>query len=81
MATARGARHPCGAVEELVDVRALGCPRQGCGAIEGACKVRGWQLLTIYDDVLSGKSMAKRDGVKKALDAATSGEAVIALGG
>ena len=41
----------------------------------------GLAVADDLDDVLSGKSMAKRDGVKKALDAATSGEAVIALGG
>ncbi len=43
-------------------------------AINGECAHRGWVLLRIEEDVLSGKSL-KRPGLQAALDACRSGEA------
>jgi DNA invertase Pin-like site-specific DNA recombinase len=42
-------------------------------AIEDECKRRGWELVRIESDVLSGRSM-KRPGLQRALDACRSGE-------
>jgi DNA invertase Pin-like site-specific DNA recombinase len=43
-------------------------------AIEAECQRRGWQLVRIEEDVLSGKT-AHRPGLQSALDACRSGEA------
>jgi DNA invertase Pin-like site-specific DNA recombinase len=42
-------------------------------AIEQACEARGWVLVQIEEDVLSGRNM-KRPGLQRALDACASGE-------
>jgi DNA invertase Pin-like site-specific DNA recombinase len=43
-------------------------------AIRAECKRRGWRLLRIEEDVLSGRTM-KRPGLQRALDACRTGEA------
>lgn len=43
-------------------------------AIEGECARRGWELLAVYEDVASGKSL-DRPGVRDALAAVEGGEA------
>jgi len=43
-------------------------------AIAAECERRGWQLLRVEEDALSGKSM-NRPGLRAALDACRSGEA------
>ena len=43
-------------------------------AIEAECNRRGWNLVAIHEDVLSGKTL-KRPGVAEALSAVESGEA------
>ncbi len=49
-------------------------------AIEHACAARGWHLLAIHEDVISGgKAFASRSGVKAALLAVTSGAADILI--
>ena len=45
-------------------------------AIENECSRRGWSLLAIYSDVLSGKTL-NRPGVAAALSAVESGEAAV----
>jgi DNA invertase Pin-like site-specific DNA recombinase len=42
-------------------------------AIEAECKRRGWQLVRIEEDVLSGRSL-NRPGLQRALQACASGE-------
>ena len=42
-------------------------------AIAAECERRGWQLVRVEEDVLSGKSL-KRAGLTKALDACRAGE-------
>ena len=43
--------------------------------IQRECERRGWTLLRIEEDVLSGKSTKSREGLNRALDACRSGEA------
>lgn len=45
------------------------------GAIVLECERRGWRLLRIEEDVQSGKSLRRRDGLRKALNALDRGEA------
>lgn len=42
-------------------------------AIEDACKRSAWTLVDVVEDVASGKSMRKRDGLARALTAVESG--------
>ncbi len=44
-------------------------------AIVAECERRGWQLVRVERDVQSGKSMRRRDGLRRALTAIEAGEA------
>jgi len=44
-------------------------------AITEACEARGWQLLTIREDVASGKAFSKRPGLETALASVRAGDA------
>jgi DNA invertase Pin-like site-specific DNA recombinase len=43
-------------------------------AINAECERRGWELVAVYEDVLSGRTL-KRPGVAQALETVESGEA------
>lgn len=43
-------------------------------AIEAACAARGWELLRVEEDALSGRNL-RRPGLRAALEACTGGEA------
>jgi DNA invertase Pin-like site-specific DNA recombinase len=44
-------------------------------AIEQACQARGWTLSQVFEDAASGRSIEGRNGLTRALDAVTAGQA------
>lgn len=68
--------------EKVIGYRRVSTSEQGTNgvgldaqraAIEDECRRRGWQLVRIEEDILSGRSL-NRPGLQRALDACRRGE-------